>query len=76
MYYSFSSSAGIGRTGTYISLDWLLQEAASGDHVDILACVDTLRKDRVDMVQNVVCLHNSSIEIVLSFVLHMLSLPK
>ena len=56
MLSSPCSSAGIGRTGTYISLDWLLQEAASGDHMDILACVDMLRKDRVDMVQNVVCI--------------------
>mgnify|MGYP001052755911 CR=1 FL=1 len=47
-------SAGIGRTGTYLGLDYLLDEAAAGDHVDVLTCVNKLRKNRVDMVQTVV----------------------
>ena len=50
----YVTSAGVGRTGTFISLDYLLQEAAAGEHVDILKCVHTLRSHRVDIVQNLV----------------------
>ncbi|XP_053387668.1 cell death abnormality protein 1-like [Mercenaria mercenaria] len=44
-------SAGIGRTGTYISIDSLAQEGEAEGRVDIYACVINLREHRVNMVQ-------------------------
>jgi len=51
-------SAGVGRSGTFIALDWLLQELREGsldelpDDVDpIISVVDTLRQQRMMMVQ-------------------------
>ena len=47
-------SAGIGRTGTFIALDYLLDETEVQDYVDIQACLHKLRYARVNMVQNLV----------------------
>ncbi|XP_056014637.1 receptor-type tyrosine-protein phosphatase H-like isoform X3 [Ostrea edulis] len=47
-------SAGVGRTGTYISIDYLLQYVRDHDlslSVDIFAWVVQMRKNRVSMVQ-------------------------
>ena len=50
-------SAGVGRTGTYIALDMLVEESnkptssESQKDVDIFSCVNHLRKQRVAMVQ-------------------------
>ncbi|KAF2122144.1 tyrosine-protein phosphatase 2 [Lophiotrema nucula] len=51
-------SAGVGRSGTFIALDWLLQELEEGsldeldDKVDpIASVVETLRQQRMMMVQ-------------------------
>ncbi|KAF2096871.1 phosphatases II, partial [Rhizodiscina lignyota] len=53
-------SAGVGRSGTFIALDFLLQEIAEGAWDDlspfeardpVLECVDALRKQRMMMVQ-------------------------
>jgi len=44
-------SAGIGRTGTFIALDYLMDQAAITGHVDVLECVETLRRQRVYMGQ-------------------------
>ncbi|KAJ8305503.1 hypothetical protein KUTeg_016048, partial [Tegillarca granosa] len=44
-------SAGIGRTGTFIALDILVAQARSTGQVDVLACVETLRRQRINMVQ-------------------------
>ncbi|KAK6179861.1 hypothetical protein SNE40_012119 [Patella caerulea] len=44
-------SAGIGRTGTFIALDYLIEEAKAIDSVDIFECVKQLRYERVNMVQ-------------------------
>ncbi|KAJ4291010.1 tyrosine protein phosphatase 1 [Kalmusia sp. IMI 367209] len=52
-------SAGVGRSGTFIALDWLLEELGDGsldeleDSEDpILGVVDTLRQQRMMMVQS------------------------
>lgn len=52
-------SAGIGRSGTFIALDWLLQELEEGsldslpDHQDpIITVVESLRDQRAGMVQS------------------------
>ena len=47
-------SAGVGRTGTLIAIDYLLNQAACEKQVDILACIDNLRRQRMSSVQNVV----------------------
>ncbi|KAJ8313139.1 hypothetical protein KUTeg_009309 [Tegillarca granosa] len=44
-------SAGVGRTGTFIALDYLVSQASSVGQVDPFACVETLRRQRVNMVQ-------------------------
>ena len=50
----FFLSAGIGRTGTFIALDYLMDQAMEEQHVGVPACVNKLREHRVNMVQNVV----------------------
>jgi protein tyrosine phosphatase len=48
-------SAGVGRSGTLIVLDRLLQEIKERETVDIFSIVHDLRKERVWMVQTEVC---------------------
>ena len=45
-------SAGVGRSGTFIALDRLLQHIKKYDTVDIFGIVYEMRKERVWMVQN------------------------
>ncbi|XP_060573868.1 uncharacterized protein LOC132731671 [Ruditapes philippinarum] len=45
-------SAGIGRTGTFLSLDYLVEQADVEEYVNIYQCVQNLRHQRVNMVQN------------------------
>ncbi|KAH3779185.1 hypothetical protein DPMN_180665 [Dreissena polymorpha] len=44
-------SAGVGRTGTFIAMDILIDEGQARQTVDIYACVTKLRLQRVNMVQ-------------------------
>ncbi|WAR24562.1 PTPRU-like protein, partial [Mya arenaria] len=44
-------SAGVGRTGTFIALNVLTEQASTVGYVDPVGCVNTLRRQRVDMVQ-------------------------
>ncbi|XP_009328701.1 PREDICTED: receptor-type tyrosine-protein phosphatase mu-like [Pygoscelis adeliae] len=44
-------SAGIGRTGTFIALDFLLKMGKAEGEVDVFHCVQRLREQRVSMVQ-------------------------
>ncbi|XP_052775337.1 receptor-type tyrosine-protein phosphatase T-like isoform X2 [Mya arenaria] len=44
-------SAGIGRSGTYIAVDYLLQQAKTEGVVDLLQCAQLMRSNRVNMIQ-------------------------
>ncbi|KAL3880533.1 hypothetical protein ACJMK2_032767 [Sinanodonta woodiana] len=46
-------SAGVGRTGTFIALDIIYDEACDTGHVAVIKCVENLRDQRVNMVQTV-----------------------
>jgi len=48
-------SAGVGRTGTFIALDYLLEQAKAEGVVDVLQCVKQMRQARVNMIQTQVC---------------------
>jgi len=49
-------SAGVGRTGTFIALDILVEQANANKQVHPLKTVETLRNQRINMVQTKVCL--------------------
>ncbi|XP_048512259.1 tyrosine-protein phosphatase 10D isoform X3 [Athalia rosae] len=53
-------SAGVGRSGTFITLDRILQQILVSDYVDIFGIVCAMRKERVWMVQTeqqYICIH-------------------
>ncbi|KAK3606325.1 hypothetical protein CHS0354_041959 [Potamilus streckersoni] len=45
-------SAGIGRTGTYIAIDYLYEEGKAAGSIHVFDCINNLRRQRVGMVQN------------------------
>ena len=47
----FVLSAGIGRTGTFIALDHLIDQGRKENIVDVFALINKLRSYRVNMVQ-------------------------
>lgn len=47
-------SAGVGRSGTFVTLVWLMQLCVRGIRPDIRAAVEDLRLHRMWMVQNLV----------------------
>ena len=47
-------SAGIGRTGTYIGLHYLLDQADAEGQVDVLQAAHIMRSNRVNMIQTCV----------------------
>ncbi|ESO86462.1 hypothetical protein LOTGIDRAFT_129302 [Lottia gigantea] len=47
-------SAGVGRTGTYIAVDYCLEQYKDIGSVDIMICIKKLRNQRRGMVQTVV----------------------
>ena len=49
-------SAGVGRSGTFIALDCLMEQAEAEGVVDVMDCVAKLRHKRCYMVQTLVCL--------------------
>ena len=49
-------SAGIGRTGTFIALDALHRQGQKTGRINIVEYVHTMREDRMNMIQNAVCL--------------------
>ncbi|XP_030754681.1 tyrosine-protein phosphatase 10D-like [Sitophilus oryzae] len=53
-------SAGVGRSGTFICLDRIVQQIQTSDYVDIFGIVYAMRKERVWMVQTeqqYICIH-------------------
>ena len=48
-------SAGVGRTGTFITLDMALEQAEREGVVDVAGIVKRLRQQRMKMVQTAVC---------------------
>ena len=63
---NLSYSAGVGRSGTFIALDRILQGIRKYDVVDIFGIVYEMRKERVWMVQTeqqYICIHQVSITV-------------
>lgn len=59
-------SAGVGRTGTFIALDRLLQHIRDHEFVDILGLVSDMRSYRMSMVQTEVgSVHFSAVTMLL-----------
>ena len=48
-------SAGVGRTGTFITLDMMMQQMKAEGTLSIHQCVRNLRTQRMKMVQTLVC---------------------
>ena len=51
---SFSSSAGVGRTGTFITIDTVLEQVKKYGVVNVAGVINKLRHQRMKMVQNLV----------------------
>ena len=49
------SSAGVGRTGTFIAVDAMMQRLKEKDDLNIYNFVTQMRTKRTFMVQNMVC---------------------
>ena len=58
------SSAGVGRTGTFICVDTLLHQIVDHDMIDIFGMVLNLRKFRTNIVQT---------EVIMKFFLSMIT---
>ncbi|XP_048236958.1 multiple epidermal growth factor-like domains protein 6 [Haliotis rufescens] len=62
-------SAGIGRTGTWIALDYLIGQAKAEGVVDVYECIVRLRHQRMDLIQTeaqYIFLHDVLVEVLLS----------
>ena len=52
-------SAGVGRSGAYIALDSLLDQANAEGQVDVYTFTSNMRKSRANMIQTVVSCDSS-----------------
>lgn len=53
-YRTICFSAGIGRTGTFIALDYLIKQGQRDGSVDVVSCVSRMRHQRAHAIQTVV----------------------
>lgn len=51
MFLYILKSAGVGRTGTFIAVDYLMQHVRTSDVIDIYSYVMNMRNNRPNMVQ-------------------------
>ena len=51
---SYVYSAGVGRTGTFIALDYLLEQAKVEGVLDVFGYACIMRSNRVNMIQTLV----------------------
>ncbi|XP_071129128.1 receptor-type tyrosine-protein phosphatase mu-like isoform X1 [Mytilus edulis] len=63
-------SAGVGRTGTFIAIDALYEHGQTEGYVDIMEYVQTMRKDRMNMVQT-----HEQYEVVFKALLELFTVP-
>ena len=49
-------SAGVGRTGTFITIDHVLEQVGKENVVDIPGAINKIRQQRMKLVQTVVCM--------------------
>ena len=50
-------SAGVGRSGTFITLDMMMQQMKAEGTLNVHQCVRNLRTQRMKMVQTLVCMY-------------------
>jgi len=56
MFLCCCCSAGVGRTGAFIALDYLHEQAEAEGMIDLFGLTARMRKDRSNMIQTVVCI--------------------
>ena len=60
----YSPSAGVGRTGTLITIDWVLEQLLKERLVDVAGTIKILRSQRMKMVQTLVSMHIATVTFV------------
>ena len=54
LVYAYNFSAGVGRSGTFIAIDYLLKQAEQQQEIDVYGCTSLMRSNRPHMVQKMV----------------------
>ena len=57
---SLSLSAGVGRTGTFITIDHVLEQVKKENVVDIPGVINRIRQQRMKLVQTVVSIDSEN----------------